>query len=333
MSEVTSGHYRDRRLILTVIGVILLLIGVVNAILGPAEMYCFYLFSEGGRFHYEGFGFGSFMFGLIAAQIVGYYLIALVCIPLGYGHLKARRWARTLSLTLLGFWLVTGLPLMAALLVTLVVSKDPSITSVLITLFLLGLSYTVIPALLIWFYRSRDVRLTFEARDPHTYWIEALPQPVLVSGALFLFYIAVLHVAIFFSGIFPFFNTLLFDLQGILLIDASVILLACLTWGTLRLRPWAWWGSLVYFGFMTLSSILAFSRYGFADIYTRMHLAPIEIEAFGNIPFQDFHFTVLATTPLLITLGLIVFSRRYFKPGNQAPGHQAVSIVTREDET
>ena len=39
-------------------------------------MYCFYLFSEGGRFHYEGFGFGSFMFGNIASQIVGYYLIA-----------------------------------------------------------------------------------------------------------------------------------------------------------------------------------------------------------------------------------------------------------------
>jgi hypothetical protein len=58
---------------------------------GPLEMYCFYLFSEGGHFYYEGFGFGSFMFGNIASQIIGYCLIAAVCVPLGYGHLATRR--------------------------------------------------------------------------------------------------------------------------------------------------------------------------------------------------------------------------------------------------
>ena len=75
---------RDRRPILVIIGVLLLLVGLGAAFLGPVEMYCFYLFSEGGRFHYDGFGFGSFMFGNIAWQIVGYYLIALVAVPLGY---------------------------------------------------------------------------------------------------------------------------------------------------------------------------------------------------------------------------------------------------------
>ena len=100
---VSNADYRDRSLILAVIGVLLLFVGIGAAFLGPAEMYCFYLFSEGGRFHYGGFGFGSFMFGNIAGQIVGYYLIAALFIPLGYGHLKVRRWARTLSLTLLWF--------------------------------------------------------------------------------------------------------------------------------------------------------------------------------------------------------------------------------------
>jgi len=103
--------YKDRSLVLALIGGFLLLVGLVAAFFGPIEMYCFYLFSEGGRFHYEGFGFGSFMFGNIACQIIGYYFIAALCIPLGYGHLKARRWARTLSLTLLECWLVVGAPL------------------------------------------------------------------------------------------------------------------------------------------------------------------------------------------------------------------------------
>jgi hypothetical protein len=52
------GH-RDKSLILIAIGVLSLLAGIGIAFLGPVEVYCFYLFSEGGRFHYEGFGFGD----------------------------------------------------------------------------------------------------------------------------------------------------------------------------------------------------------------------------------------------------------------------------------
>ena len=47
-------------------------------------------------------------------------------------------------------------------------------------LVLLALSYFVIPALLIRFYRSRDVILTFENRDPRAYRIEKMPMPILV---------------------------------------------------------------------------------------------------------------------------------------------------------
>jgi multisubunit Na+/H+ antiporter MnhB subunit len=131
---INDAVYRDRRPILAVIGCLLLLIGIAAALLGPAEMYCFYLFSEGSRFHYEGFGFGSFMFGNIASQIVGYYLIAIVLIPLGYGHLKVRRWARTLALTLVGFWLVVGVPLIVVFAFVAVTSKDLSLAVVLIML-------------------------------------------------------------------------------------------------------------------------------------------------------------------------------------------------------
>lgn len=87
------------------------------------------------------------------------------------------------------------------------------------------------------FYRSRDVRLTFETRDSKSTWIDDLPQPVLVLGALLLFYIVVLHIPIFFSGIFPFFGLLLVDLAGILMIDVTIFCLAGLTWGVLKLKP------------------------------------------------------------------------------------------------
>ena len=47
---------RDGSPVLTLFGVLYLLIGLAAAFLGPTETYCFYLFSAGGQFHYEGFG-------------------------------------------------------------------------------------------------------------------------------------------------------------------------------------------------------------------------------------------------------------------------------------
>jgi hypothetical protein len=309
---INNAVYRDRSPILVVIGALLLIIGVAVAFLGPLEMYCFYLFSEGGRFHYEGFGFGSFMFGNIASQIVGYYLIALVLIPLGYGHLKVRRWARPLALTLVGFWLVVGMPLSVVFAFVAVASKDLSLAVVLIMLVALALSYLVLPGLLIWFYRSRNVRLTFETKDPQTYGVERFPIPVLVLCSLYLFYIVVLHILIFFNGIFPLFGVWLVDFQGILLLDILIACLACLTWGTFRLRTWAWWGSMIYFGLLTSSSILTLCRCSLSDVLSRMKFAPTEMEALQGLPFQGWHLAAFIGIPLLLTLGLIILSKRYF---------------------
>lgn len=314
--------HRDRTPILVAIGVLLLLIGIPVAFLGPLEMYCFYLFSEGGRFHYEGFGFGSFMFGYIASQVMGYYLIALVLIPLGYGHLKRLRWARTLSLTLLGFWLVAGIPLIVVFLFMALAAKDLSPVAALIMVVALALSYAVMPGLLMWFYRCRDVRLTFETRDPNSYWTERVPLPVLVLCSLLLFSIVVLHVLILFNGMFPLLGGLVFDIQGILLIDLSIMVLACLIWGTLRLRTWAWWGSLCYLGVMAFSSILALSKSSYSDILSRMSYPPTEMEALQGLPFQGFHFAALVGIPLLIALGLVIFSKRYFGMHRPVRGHQ-----------
>lgn len=99
--NVKNHDYKKQARLINVIGVLLLLGGIAIGFLGPLEMYCFYLFSEGGRFYYEGFGFGSFMFGNIASQVIGYYLISIIFIILGYGHLKARRWVRKVSLSLM----------------------------------------------------------------------------------------------------------------------------------------------------------------------------------------------------------------------------------------
>ena len=310
--------HRDQRPVLVVFGILLLLVGVAAAFLGPVEMYCFYLFSEGGRFHYEGFRFGSFMFGNIASQIIGYYVIALVCIPLGYGHLKVRRWARTLSLALLWFWLVVGAPLAVVFFFVLITAKELSLVAVLIVAVLLCLSYFVVPGLLIRFYQGRNVTLTFENRDPRSYWTERVPIPILVLCALYLFYAIVLHVPIFFNGIFPLFGTFLSGLQGILWLDVSILALIFLTWGTMRLRAWAWWGSLVYFCLLTFSSILTLVRSSYAEILAVINFPPREIEFLDGVPIQGTHLAVFIGVPLLLTVAVIVVSKRCFTAGGSS---------------
>jgi hypothetical protein len=305
--------HKDRTPILVGIGVLLLLIGIPTAFLGPLEMYCFYLFSAGGRFHYEGFGFGSFMFGNIAAQIVGYYLIATVLIPLGYGHLKTRRWARTLALTLLWAWLVVGAPLTIVVLFVLLASKELSLLAAIVAMAGLALGYLVIPGVLIRFYQSRDVRLTFEARDPNSYWVEKLPMPILVLGSLDLFYAVVLHIPILFNGIFPLFGRFSSGLQGILILALSIACLICLAWGTLGRRAWAWWGSLIYFTLLTLSWFLALFQSSYSEILSLMHFPPTEMKFLGGLPVQGYHFAVLIGVPLLITLGVIILAKRHFR--------------------
>jgi hypothetical protein len=161
------------------------------------------------------------------------------------------------------------------------------------------------------------MRLTFEAKDPKSYWIESVPQPVLVVCAVCLFCIVVLHLLFLFNGLFPLFGIWLNGLEGILLIDLFILWLACLIWDLLRLKRWAWWGALVYFGLLACSTILTLSVSSLSDILSATRFPPFEMQILSNIPLTGSHFAPLVGIPLLITLGLIVFSRRYFKGQGQ----------------
>jgi len=292
-----------------------LLGGIAIGFLGPLEMYCFYLFSEGGRFYYEGFGFGSFMFGNIASQIIGYYLISIVFIILSYGHLKVRRWVRKVSLSLLWSWLVVGAPLVIVIFFILAASKDLSFFAAMLSAVFLGLSYLVFPWLFIRFYSGQKNRQYFESKDTDCYWTDNIPTPILVLSILYIFFIIVLHILILFKGIFPIFGVFTTDLNGIILLDISIVCLICLIWGVMHLRIWAWWGSVIFFGLFTFSTVLTFLRTSYLNMLSVLAFPPREMEFLRVIPIEGYYFACLAGIPLLITWLIAVFSKRYYKRG------------------
>lgn len=303
---------RNRRVVLVAVGLVLFLVGMGCAFLGPVELYVFYLFSEGGCFGYDGFGFGSFMFGNIAVQVAGYYLAAAVLVPLGYGHLRLRRWARPLALALLWTWIVLGVPLLVVLFFMTVSVKDFSTVGGAVLIAVLAASYLVLPWLAIRFYQGRNVRGTFEACDPRPSALEARPLAILVICLLDLFFLVALHVPLLFRGLVPFFGALLGGLEGIYLIDAGVLVLGLLVWGTWNRRMWAWWGSVVYYAVLAAAWLVTFARVPYAELLAWLQFAPTEMEILSGIPLRGYEIGLFAGLPVLACLGVVLASRRHF---------------------
>lgn len=101
------------------LGLLLLLIGLIGLYYGPLEIYCFYMFSESGKFYYEGFQIGSLWFTYLVIQNAAYYIVALLLIPIGIGTFKLKEWSRKLSLNLLYIWIILGISLISGFILSI----------------------------------------------------------------------------------------------------------------------------------------------------------------------------------------------------------------------
>jgi hypothetical protein len=303
---------------LKILGIVLIIVGLVAAYYGPLEIFVFYLFSKGGRFYYDGFGVGSFWFAALVVQNLGYYFIAALCLPVGIGHVRLRRWALTLTQLYLWFWLGVGIWLIGNGLLLIPSLYKLFDRNVLVRqLTILGvsslLSLILLPTLALWFYRSRRVRAVFEAHDPRLYWTESYPFPLLALLLLYVIMIIFLHVAIFFQGLFPIFGQIMFGRPSAYVIALGILILGILIYGTANLKIWAWWGSLVFVSLLTGSALWSFSKYRFYDVILMMDLPVYEMRLLDKMVFlHNFSLVGLFVFPLMAALGLIIYSKRYY---------------------
>jgi hypothetical protein len=300
-------------LLIRLIGALLFLVGLAAAYIAPIEIYTYYAFAPGGRFAYEGFNFGSFMFAYITIQVAGYYLIAVAGITLGYGHLSRSRWARPLTVTGLWFWLVTGLPLSAIALLMWITSKGATLAGLLIGLPFMVLAYPVGPLLLLRFYQSDSVRAVFDQHRPAGGRLDAIPLSVRGVCALLCFAILALHLPMLVYGVFPLFGTLLSGRQGFMAVDILILILAGLTWGFARQERWAWIGVLLVFGLLALSNSITFAQHTLLDVLRAMRLSPTEMAFFQGIPFLEQPLALPTALPLAGVAILTLLCGRHFR--------------------
>ena len=151
------------KLFIKILGIFLLAIGLIGLFYGPLEIYCFYLFSAGGKFYYEGFQIGSLWFAYLVIQNAAYYIVAFLMIPIGIGTFKQQDWGRKLSLNLLYIWLILGISITLSFISsTLQFIKSINLFTFSFILLFMALFGIIVPFIFIKVYRGERLRNIFK---------------------------------------------------------------------------------------------------------------------------------------------------------------------------
>jgi hypothetical protein len=131
---------------------------------------------------------------LIGAGLV-YAGLGAFLITMGIGSIRARRWARTLTLITSWMWLICGV-LGFGMMVTILPdleaqiragagtsSSVPTVVMWVLGAFLVVI-YVLLPLAFVLFYRSPHVKATCEERDPSVPWTDRCPAPLLAISLL-----------------------------------------------------------------------------------------------------------------------------------------------------
>jgi len=232
-----------------------------------------------------------------------YGALAVALVWLGIGSIKARRWARALLLIFSWSWLGSGLlgmAIMAFLLPTLRASMNASIAAsmaangtagqpapppaaigVMLVVMLLfwGVLFVILPAVWTFFYHSRHVKATCQARDPVRRWTDTCPLPVLgFSLWLAVSVPMMLLMPLAGHGVIPFFGMFLSGLPGSLFCLVLAGLWGAAAWWLYKLEPRGWWLMFIALLVFGTSGLLTFAQHDLTDMYGQMGYTAAQIE-------------------------------------------------------
>jgi len=261
---------------------------------------------------------GALMYGVLAVAFVW----------LGIGSIKARRWARALTLILAWLWLVTGvisIGIMIVILPQALANPPPGgqalpeaarIMATIVAVAVTGVLFVLLPGVLVFFYGSRHVKATCEARDPVRRWTDACPLPVLALS-LVLAYSVVMWIPTFLvlqRSVVPFFGRLLSGAPGTAVIVTLMALWGYSAWATYRLKPAGWWVVVTTLAVMTVSSLLTFSRVDVIEMYRLMEVSEEQIQQFEQYGFfQGRSMLLVVALSALPVFGYLLYVKKFFR--------------------
>jgi hypothetical protein len=187
---------------------------------------------------------------------------------------------------------------------------------VMVVMFLfLGFFFIVLPAVWTFFYNSRHVKATCEARDPVTRWTDACPLPVLGLCLWLLFSVPMmLLMPLVGHGVMPFFGSFLTGVPGSLFCLVSAALWSYAAWLLYRLKPLGWWLILIAMIVFVTSGLVTFAHHDMLEMYQLMGYPQAQIDQIQKSGLMTGNrmgwLMGLSAVPFL---SYILFVKKYFR--------------------
>jgi hypothetical protein len=267
---------------------------------------------------------------MMIPAVLFYVLLAAWCISMGIGSIKARRWARALLLVTSWIWLVCGISGLIFMLLFMTVMFEKmgeneqmpagaALIAKYVVMVFMAVFYVIIPAVLILFYGSKNVKATCEFRDTKVRWTDKCPLPVLALSLMFGFWaVSMLSMGLY-GWTIPFFGFILSGVKGAAVVLVAMLLLGYVAWSTYRLTIKGWWCAVLAIIGWALSGGITFSRVSILDYYEKMNFPEQQLDIIKQyiIPL-DYTMVLYFGFWIVGFLAYLLYTRRYFvRPAEQ----------------
>jgi MFS family permease len=168
-------------------------------------------------------------------------------VTVGVGSIRARRWARALSVAASAIWMAGGVvaTLMIMLILPRVMEGLPRPTFGFGCTSAVGAIFGIaLPLVLFLFYRLPSVRATAEAHDPKPRWTDRVPPPVLAMVMILLFS-AIMLLANVGNPVLARFGDVVAGAAAALVVLTMAVLCAFVAVQFYRLKESGWWTLLI----------------------------------------------------------------------------------------
>jgi Sec-independent protein secretion pathway component TatC len=206
---------------------------------------------------------------------------------------------------------------------------QPAMPPGAITAMVLGMTvfffvfFVVVPAVWTFFYNSRHVKATCEARDPVTRWTDACPLPVL-GYCLWTWFAVPMMLMWPLTGmaVMPCFGMFVSGLPGALFCLVIAAVWGWAGWWLYRLDARGWWLIFVAMVLFMVSALLTYAHHDISEMYQLQGLPQAQIDLIQKMGLFTGNriswFTALFTLPFL---GYLLFIKKYCGKGEMV-GHE-----------
>ncbi|MBA7619258.1 hypothetical protein ES703_26596 [subsurface metagenome] len=319
-----SSDFKDSKTGLVVFGILHIIFGGFCALMVPFMIFGMIVSTFLGKS-----AAASMRPTMMISALLLYTLLAVWFIWMGIGSIKARRWARALILVSSWLWLIGG---MGGLIFMLLLMPDmydrmgeseqmppelARITKYIMTGFM-TVFYVIIPAVLVLFYGSKNVKATCEFRDSRVRWTDKCPLPVLALSLMFGFWAVSMPFTVFYGWAVPFFGFILTGLSGAGVLLLVMLLAGYVAWGTYKLSIKAWWCAVLLIIAWALSTAITFSRVSIMDYYEKMNFPEQQLDIMKQYSISQDYMVLFFGLWAVGFLGYLLYTRRYFvRPAEQ----------------